>query len=168
MLWVPWHHLQLHQEHPSPPRLQEETWWRIGGVLMRFLMLDLDETLIKASYRYYEYPDTISSSIIKSIHVNQDSRKMLHLDETFIEILHGYFEYPDTISSSIKNIPVFQDSRKRLGGFVVSWWGSSCWIFMKLSVEFHMDILSTLTPSPTLSRTSMPSQTPERGYVEFW
>ena len=30
-----WHHLQVCQEHPCPPRLQEDTW-RTGGVLMPF------------------------------------------------------------------------------------------------------------------------------------
>ena len=73
MLWVTWHLLQLHQEQPCPPRLQEE---RIGGVLMRFLMYDLDETFSKSTFRYYEYSDTISSSI-KNIHILQDSRKIL-------------------------------------------------------------------------------------------
>ena len=73
------HHLQPHQEHPFPSRLQEVTW-RIGGVLTNFLMLHLDETFSKASL--------------------------------------GYIEYLDTISSSIKNIPILQDSSKRLGGHV--------------------------------------------------
>ena len=39
-------------------------------------MLDLDETFRKAFDGYYDYPDTISSSI-KNIHVLQDSRKRL-------------------------------------------------------------------------------------------
>ena len=30
-----WHHLQVCQEHPCPPRLQEDTW-RTGGVLTPF------------------------------------------------------------------------------------------------------------------------------------
>ena len=38
----------IRNEHPYPPRLQEETW-RIGGVLTSFLTLDLDETFSKAS-----------------------------------------------------------------------------------------------------------------------
>ena len=66
ILWTSWHLLQLHQDHPSPPRLQEETW-RIGGVLTRFLILDVDET--------YEHLATISNSI-KNIHVLIDSRKI--------------------------------------------------------------------------------------------
>ena len=41
---------------------------------------------------------------------------MLDLDETFSNASFGYFGYPDTIFSFIKNIPVLQDSRKRLGG----------------------------------------------------
>ena len=42
------HHLCINQEHPCPPRLQEETW-SIGGFLMRFLLFDLDKTFSKAS-----------------------------------------------------------------------------------------------------------------------
>ena len=72
---VPWHHLQLHQEHPFPPRLQEVTW-RIGGFLTNFQMLDLDETFGKTSLGYIEYLDTISNST-KNIPVLPDSRKRL-------------------------------------------------------------------------------------------
>ena len=73
----PLHHLQVHQDRPGPPRLQEETLM-IGVVLTSFLMLDLDETFSKASLGYFEYPDTISSSSsIKNITVLQDSRKRL-------------------------------------------------------------------------------------------
>ena len=66
-----WHHLQVHQECPCPPRLQEETW-RTGGVLTRFLMLDLDETLTDSSDGYSVLSYTISRSIIK-VHVLLDS-----------------------------------------------------------------------------------------------
>ena len=43
MIPIIWHHLQVYQEPPHPPRLQGETW-RTGGVLTGFLMLDIDET----------------------------------------------------------------------------------------------------------------------------
>ena len=69
------HQLQLHQEPPWPPRIQEETW-RIGGVLKSFLLFVLDENFSKASDEYFEDPDTIPRSI-KNIHVLQDSRKRL-------------------------------------------------------------------------------------------
>ena len=69
------HHLQVHQEPPSPPRLQEETLM-IGVVVTSFLMLDLDETFSKASLGYFEYPDTISSST-KNIPLLKESRKRL-------------------------------------------------------------------------------------------
>ena len=72
---VPWHHLQLNQEHPCPPKLQEETW-RIGGVLTSFLMLDLDGTFSNASLGFFEDPDTVSSSI-KNLPALQNSRKRL-------------------------------------------------------------------------------------------
>ena len=41
-------HLQVRQEPPCPPKLQEETW-RTGGILTGFLMLNLDENLTEAS-----------------------------------------------------------------------------------------------------------------------
>ena len=44
MLAPIWHHHQVHQECPCPPRLREKTW-RTGGVLTWFLMSDLEETL---------------------------------------------------------------------------------------------------------------------------
>ena len=47
----PLHQLQLHQDPPCLPRLQEETLM-IGAVLTSFLMLDLDETFSKASDGY--------------------------------------------------------------------------------------------------------------------
>ena len=71
----PLYHLQLHQDPPCPPRLQEETLM-IGVVLTSFLMLDLDETFSKASVGYFESPNTISSSI-KNVTVLHDSRKRL-------------------------------------------------------------------------------------------
>ena len=45
---APWHHFQLCQEPPCPPRLQEETW-RTWGVLTGFKMFDLHETFREAS-----------------------------------------------------------------------------------------------------------------------
>ena len=77
-----WHHLQVHQESPHPPRLQEETW-RTSGVLAGFLILILDENLTEAS--------------------------------------EGWSLSSDTNTRFIKNLNVLQDSRKRLGGQMVSW-----------------------------------------------
>ena len=68
-----WHHLQVHQECPCPPRLREETW-RIGGVLMRFLMSDLDDTFTDTSDECFLPSDTISRSI-RTIHVLLESQK---------------------------------------------------------------------------------------------
>ena len=56
-----WHHLQVHQEPPHPPRLQEETW-RTGGVLIGFVMLDLDETFTEASEWWSLSYDTSSKT----------------------------------------------------------------------------------------------------------
>ena len=70
-----WHHLQVHQECPCPPRLQEETW-RTGGVLTWFLMSDPDETFTD-TYDGCSLPfDTISRSA-RNVHVLLDSSKGL-------------------------------------------------------------------------------------------
>ena len=45
---------------------------------------------------------------------------MFDHDETPCKASLGYFEYPDTVSGSTKNIPILQDSRKKLGGHVES------------------------------------------------
>ena len=68
-----WHHLQVHQECPCPPRLRDETW-RIGGVLTWFLMSDLDDTFTQTSDECFLPSDTISRSI-RNIHVLLESRK---------------------------------------------------------------------------------------------
>ena len=39
---------------------------------------------------------------------------------------------------------------------------------MKLSLKFYMDSLSTLTPSPAPSRTSLSSKTPGRDLDDRW
>ena len=70
-----WHHLQVHQESPHPPRLQGETW-RTGGVLTRFLILDLDKTFAEASEVWSLSYDT-TSRFIRNLHILQDSRKRL-------------------------------------------------------------------------------------------
>ena len=93
---------------------------------------------------------------------------MLDLDEIFSRASLVYFEYPDTISTSIKNIPVIQDSRKRLGGNVESWQGFWCWILMKLPGKLPWNIFSTLTPSTAHSKTSLPCKTPGRDLKDSW
>ena len=75
MIPIIWHQLQVHQEPPCPPRLQEETW-RTGGVLTGFLMLDLDETFTEASEGWPLSSDT-NSRFIRNLHVFQHSMKLL-------------------------------------------------------------------------------------------
>ena len=70
-----WHHLQVHQECWSPPRLQVETW-RTVGVLTWFLMSDLDKTFTDTYDGCSLASDTISKSI-RNVHVLLDSRKRL-------------------------------------------------------------------------------------------
>ena len=91
---------------------------------------------------------------------------MMDLDETFREALYGCPLHPDSISRSIRNLPVLQDSMKRLGGWVESWKGSWCWILMKFSVKICMDVLSNLTPSPSLSGPYLSSKSPWRGWED--
>ena len=93
---------------------------------------------------------------------------MLDLDETFYKAFQGYFEDHDTISSSIKNVPLLQNSRKRLGGYTESWRASWCWILMKVSAKLPWDILNTLTPSPASPRTSLSSKTPWKDLEDRW
>ena len=75
LIQVKWHHLQVNQEPPCPPRLQEGTW-RTGRVLTGFLMLDLDEIFTATSEGWYMSYDTISR-FIRNLHVVQHSRKRL-------------------------------------------------------------------------------------------
>ena len=124
VLWVPWHHLHLNEEHPCPQRLQEETC-RIDGVLTNFLMLDIDETVSKASLGYYEYFDTISNPN-KKIHFPKTPGRDLENRWSLDKVPdHGSwwnflwcFEYFHTISNSIKNIHVLwlQQETWRIGG----------------------------------------------------
>ena len=75
MIPIIWYHFQVHQELPCPPTLQEETW-RTGGILTRFLMLDLDETFTEASEVWSLSYDT-TSRFIRNLNILQDSRKRL-------------------------------------------------------------------------------------------
>ena len=70
-----WHHLQVSQEHPFPPRLQEETW-RTGGVLTGFFSTNHHQTCRKYSLVYFNPSNTISKCV-RNIHVLQDSRRTL-------------------------------------------------------------------------------------------
>ena len=75
MLQPFWHHLQVSQEHPCPPRLQEETW-RTGGVLTGFFSTNRCQTCRKLSLRCYNPSNTISKCL-RNILVLQDSRRRL-------------------------------------------------------------------------------------------
>ena len=57
-----WHHLQVHQEPPCPPRLQEESK-RTCGVLTGFLKSNLDENFTEASKGCSFLSNTISRFI---------------------------------------------------------------------------------------------------------
>ena len=108
IFWLPWHHPHLHQEHPCPPRLQEETW-RIVGVLTSFLMLDLDESFSKASLGYFytliPFPAQTRTSLPpKTPGGDLDDMWILEklLDEIFSKASQRYFAYHDTIPNSTK------------------------------------------------------------------
>ena len=70
-----WHHLQVNQEPPCPPRLQEETKRQVEYWLL-FLMFNPDETFTEVSKWCPLLSDTISR-FIRNLHVLQDSRKRL-------------------------------------------------------------------------------------------
>ena len=71
MIPIIWHNVQIHQEPPYPPRLQEETW-RTGGVLTGFLMLDLE-----AASEGWSLTSDTNSRFIRNLHVFQHSMKLL-------------------------------------------------------------------------------------------
>ena len=121
-----WHHLQVSQEHPFPPRLQEETW-RTGGVLTGFFSTNHHQTCRKYSL--------------------------------------VYFNPSNTISKCLRNIHVLQDSRRRLGGQEESWQAFCQPINFKLARNIPGDSSTLLTPSPSVSGTSMSSKTPG-GHLE--
>ena len=70
-----WYNLQVYQECPWPPRLQEENW-RTGGVLTWFLMSDHYETFTDSSDGCSLLSDPISRSI-RNNHLLLDFRKRL-------------------------------------------------------------------------------------------
>merc|ERR1712240_169026 len=69
------HHLQVSQEHPCPPRLQEETW-RTEGVLTGFFSTNHRQTCRELSLVYFNPSNTISMCL-RNILVLQDSRRRL-------------------------------------------------------------------------------------------
>ena len=129
MLAPIWHHHQVHQECPCPPRLQEKTW-RTGGVLTWFLMSDLDQSFTDTSDGC-SFPSNTISRFIRNVHVLLDSRKggvltwflMSDLDETFTDTSDECFLPYETVSRSIRNTHVLLESRKRHEGQEKSWHG---------------------------------------------
>jgi len=75
LIHVIWHHLQVRQEHPCPPRLKEGTW-RTSKVMTGFLMLESEEIFTATKHVWYMSYDTISR-FVRNLHVLQDSRKGL-------------------------------------------------------------------------------------------
>ena len=140
MIPIIWHHLQVHQEPPCPPRLQEETW-RTGGVLTGFLMLDLDETFTEASEVLSLSYDT-TSRFIRNLHILQDSRRRLEGPVESWQMTpppgssgtstssktpgrdledRRSLDRVSAVSKFFRNLHNLQDSRERLGGQVESW-----------------------------------------------
>ena len=73
------HHLKVSQEHPCPPRLQEETW-RTEGVLTGFLSTNHLQTCSKHSLGCFN-PYSSISKCLRNILVLQDSRRRLRGQE---------------------------------------------------------------------------------------
>ena len=68
-----WHHLQVHQECPCPPKLQEEIL-RIGGFIRWSQISILDKTFTEASDRC-SIPYNTTSRSIRNVHVLLNSKK---------------------------------------------------------------------------------------------
>ena len=82
------------------------------------------------------------------------------LDETFTDTSEVCSLPSDTISKCFRNIHVLQDSRKRLGGQEESWKAFSQPIIIKFAGNIPWDVTTLLTPSPSVSGTSLSSKTP--------
>ena len=75
MIPIIWHQLQVHQEPPCPPILQDENWW-IGWVLTRFLILVQDETFTESSWGY-THPFNTIYKFIRNLLILLDSKRRL-------------------------------------------------------------------------------------------
>ena len=173
-----WHHLQVHQECPCPPWLQEKTC-RTGEVLTWFLMSDLNETSTDTSDECFLPYETVSRSI-RNTHVLLESRKRHGGQEKY---WHSYW-YQILIKIPINKTKLSQTllmnvsshltpspgqsgmssktPGRNLGGWVESWHGFWCQILMKLSKMLLMYFTSSLTQSPGQSGIFMSSKTPGR------
>ena len=92
----------------------------------------------------------------------------LHPSNTYKTFKHQSWECPnpfDTNSKCLRNIHVLQDSRRRLGGQEESWQAFCQPINFKLARNIPGDSSTLLTPSPSVSGTSMSSKTPG-GHLE--
>ena len=92
----------------------------------------------------------------------------LHPSNTYKTFKHQSWECPnpfDTNSKCLRNIHVLQDSRRRLGGQEESWQAFCLPINFKLARNIPGDSSTLLTPSPSVSGTSMSSKTPG-GHLE--
>merc|ERR1712240_858929 len=69
------HHLKVSQEHPCPPRLQEETW-RTEGVLTGFFSTNHCQTCRKYSLVYFNPSNTISKCL-RSIQGSRAARFLI-------------------------------------------------------------------------------------------
>jgi len=165
MIPIIWHHLQVYQEPPHPPRLQGETW-RTGGVLTGFLMLDLDETFTEASEVLSLSYDT-TSRFIRNLHILQDSRERLWGQ---VDSWHGFwFWILMKLSQKILNYdPYHMTPPPGSSGTSTSSKTSGRNLEDRLSLGRVSDVGSLLTPPSGSSGTSISSKTPGRNLEDRW
>ena len=118
-----WHHLQVHEDSPYPPRLQEETW-RTGGALTGFLLFpSFSGTSTSSKTPGRDLEDRWSLDKVS------DVRSWWNFHKSFwsmIPIIRHHLQFHHHI---------LQDSRKRLGEQVEPWQGFCCFQVSKFDID---------------------------------
>ena len=119
-----WHHLQVHQETPCPPRLQEETW-RTGEILTSDnTSRSLDWVCDVGSWWNLHRSFWSMIPIIWHLQVHQETPCPPRLQGETWRTSGALTN--DTTSRIIRNLHNLQDSRERLGGQVEPWQSFCC------------------------------------------
>ena len=149
-----WHQLQVNQEPPCPPWLQEETWRTMKSWqgFWCWILIKLSQKLLKGDPYHLTLPPGSSGTSMSSMTPGRDLKDRWSLDK--VSDVGSWWNFHRSFRGVIPiiwhhlQVNVLHDSRKRLGGKVESWQGFWCWIFMKLSQKLLKDDPYCLTPPP--------------------
>ena len=137
-------HLLLRESRlPRHPSLQSWTSW-MGGVLTWYFLSEINETFNKSS----KYNSNMNCMLFNKCQeptlpsrLQEDTWWMggvltWYFLSEMIETFNKSSKYNSTmLFNSLRNQPLLQDSRRTHGGHVVSWHGSPCQKWMKLSAK---------------------------------